>query len=58
MMPVSSACVVMSNELVAKGSVTSVSDMLVGDLAAQGPVARAMKVIAWCVVLMKSWLLL
>ena len=57
-MPVSSACVVVSNELVAKRPVTILIDMLVGVLAAQGPVTRAMKAIAWCVALIGSWLML
>ena len=52
--PVSSAL----SELVAKRPVTSLNDMLVGVLAGQGPVAREVKAIAWCVALMRSWLLL
>ena len=51
MMLVSSDCVEMLREQVAKRPVTSVNDMLVRVLAAQGPVARWMKVIAWCVAL-------
>ena len=45
-MPVSSDCVVVSNELVANRPVTSLNDMLVGVLAAQGPATKAMKAIA------------
>ena len=50
MMPVSSDCEI-SREQVATGPVTSVNDMLVRVLAAQEPMARSMKVIAWCVAL-------
>ena len=42
-------CIEISIERVARGPVTSVNDMLVVILAAQGPVARLMDVIAWCV---------
>ena len=58
MMPVTSVGTVVLGELVAGGLVTNLSDKWVGDLAAQGSVARAMKVIALCVVMVMLWLLL
>ena len=57
-MPVTSVGTVVLGELVAGGFVTNSSEKWVGDLAAQRSAARAMKVIARCVVLVKLWLLL